>query len=303
MIMESNISFDALMPAQMARKAEDVGVAKAKLGPFRMFALAVLAGAFIAMGAIFSTTATAGASGVIPFGLARVVGGLVFSLGLILVVIAGAELFTGNNLIVMAWASGKVSTRLLLRNWTIVYIGNFVGSIFTALLMFFSEQYNFGGGAVGLNALTIANAKSGLDFVPALLLGVFCNALVCLAVWLCMSARTTTDKILAILFPITAFVAAGFEHSIANMYFIPIGLFIKAGAPAEFWTLIGKTAADFGNLTWGNFLLANLLPVTIGNVLGGVFMVGLVYWFIYLRPSWTHQPEAEAQVKPALAKK
>lgn len=299
--MESNVSFDALMPAQMARKAEDVGVAKANLGPFRMFALAVLAGAFIAMGAIFSTTATAGTSGVVPFGLAKVVGGVVFSLGLILVVVAGAELFTGNNLIVMAWASGKVSTRLLLRNWTIVYVGNFVGSILTAALMFLSEQYSFGGGAIGLNALTIANAKTGLDFVPALLLGVFCNALVCLAVWLCMSARTTTDKILAIVFPISAFVAAGFEHSIANMYFIPIGLFIKAGAPAEFWALIGKTTADFANLTWGNFLLANLLPVTIGNVLGGVFMVGLVYWFIYLRPSWTQQTVEEA--RPALVKK
>ena len=300
--MDSNISFDALMPGQMARKAEDVGVAKAHLGPFRMFALAVLAGAFIAMGAIFATTATAGSNGVMPFGLARVVGGVVFSLGLILVVVAGAELFTGNNLIVMAWASGKVSTGLLLRNWTVVYIGNFVGSIFTAALMFFSEQYSFGGGAIGLNALTTANAKTGLDFVPALLLGVFCNALVCLAVWLCMSARSTTDKILAIVFPISAFVAAGFEHSIANMYFIPIGLFIKGGAPAEFWTLIGKTAADFGNLTWSNFLLANLLPVTIGNVLGGVFMVGLVYWFIYLRPTWTHHP-AEVEAQPALAVK
>jgi formate transporter len=300
--MENNLSFDSLLPPQMARKAEDVGVAKAGLGPLRMFALAVLAGAFIALGAIFSTTATAGSAGVIPFGLARLAGGLVFSLGLILVVIAGAELFTGNNLIVMAWASGKVSTSLMLRNWAIVYVGNFVGSILTAILMFFSEQYTFGSGAIGLNALTIANAKSGLEFVPALMLGVLCNALVCLAVWLCMSARTTTDKILAILFPITAFVAAGFEHSIANMYFIPIGLLIKGGAGEAFWTTIGKTAADFPNLTWANFFLANLLPVTLGNIFGGAGLVGLVYWFIYLRPSWTGQP-AKPEAQPALAKK
>ena len=289
--MENNtLSFDALLPADMARKAENAGVAKANLGFYRMFALSILAGSFIAMGALFSTTVTAGSSGVIPFGLARFMGGLVFCLGLILVVVAGAELFTGNNLIVMAWAGRKVSTVQLLRNWVIVYFGNFVGSILTAYLVYLSEQYTFGGGAVGLNALTIANAKSGLHFMPALILGIFCNALVCLAVWLCMSARTTTDKILAIIFPITAFVAAGLEHSIANMYFIPIGLFIKAGAPDTFWNQIGKTAGDFANLTWGNFFLSNLLPVTLGNIIGGAVMVGLVYWFIYLRPSWTGHP-------------
>ena len=286
----TTLSFDALLPADMARKAENAGVAKANLGFYRMFALSVLAGSFIAMGALFSTTVTAGSSGVIPFGLARFMGGLVFCLGLILVVVAGAELFTGNNLIVMAWAGRKVSTTQLLRNWIIVYLGNFVGSILTAYLVYLSEQYTFGNGTVGLNALTIANAKSGLHFMPALILGIFCNALVCLAVWLCMSARTTTDKILAIIFPITAFVAAGLEHSIANMYFIPIGLFIKAGASDTFWSQIGKTAGDFTNLTWGNFFLANLLPVTLGNIIGGAVMVGLVYWFIYLRPSWTGHP-------------
>ncbi|MEW5988170.1 MAG: formate transporter FocA [Chloroflexota bacterium] len=293
------ISFNSLLPPAMAGKAEDVGMAKVKLGPFRMLALAILAGAFIAMGAIFSTTVTAGANGVLPYGVSRWLGGIVFSLGLILVVIAGAELFTGNNLIVMAWASRKVSTGRLLRNWIVVYLGNFIGSIATAYLMYLSGQFTFGSGAVGLNALTIANAKTGLEFVPAVILGLFCNALVCLAVWLCMSARTTTDKILAIIFPISAFVAAGFEHSIANMYFIPMGLFIKSGAPAAFWTTIGKTAADFPNLTWGNFFVANLLPVTLGNVIGGAVMVGLVYWFIYLRPSWTGRKETELPLTPA----
>ncbi len=294
------ISLDSLLPPEMAKKAENIGVNKVNLGPFRMLALAVLAGAFIALGAVFMTTVTAGAAGVLPYGIARLMGGLAFCLGLILVVVAGAELFTGNNLIVMAWASRKVTTGKLLRNWIIVYFGNFVGAILTAYGMYLSGQFAFGQGAVGLQALTVANAKVGLSFTQAVVLGVFCNALVCLAVWLCMSARTTTDRILSILFPITAFVAAGFEHSIANMYFIPVALFIKNGAPAEFWTNIGKTAADFGNITWGNFFVANLLPVTIGNIIGGVLMVGLVYWFIYLRPSWTgHKDTTE---EPTLKK-
>jgi formate/nitrite transporter len=198
-------------------------------------------------------------------------------------VVAGAELFTGNNLIIMAWADKKITTFQVLRNWVLVYAGNLVGSVVVAGLMFFTRQYSFGGGQLGLTALNIANAKTSLDFGQALALGIMCNLLVCLAVWLCFSARTTTDKILSIIFPITAFVAAGFEHSIANMYFIPIGMFIKAGAPAGFWQSIGKTAADFPYLTWGNFLFANLIPVTVGNVIGGSVMVGLVYWFIYIR--------------------
>jgi formate transporter FocA len=280
--MQEQIPFDALMPPEMAGKAENVGVNKAHLTSFRTFALAVLAGAFIAMGAVFSTTATTGGSA-LPFGVTRVLGGVTFSLGLILVVVAGAELFTGNNLIIMAWAGHKVTTMQLLRNWVIVYIGNFAGSVLTAYMMFLSKQYTMSGGALGLNALTIANTKSSLEFTQAIVLGIFCNALVCLAVWLCMSARSTTDRVLAIIPPITAFVAAGFEHSIANMYFIPVALFIKAGAGAEFWSQIGKAAADFPNLTWGNFFLANLLPVTIGNIIGGAVMVGLVYWSIYLR--------------------
>jgi formate transporter FocA len=295
-------TLDALLPADMAKKAENIGVTKANLGPFRMFALAVLAGAFIAMGAVFMTTVTAGASGVLSYGVTRILGGLAFCLGLILVVVAGAELFTGNNLIVMAWAGRKVSTMKLLRNWVIVYLGNFVGSVVTAYGLFLSGQFMFGNGAVGLNALNIANAKVSHDFIPALVLGVFCNALVCLAVWLCMGARSTTDKIMAIIFPISAFVAAGFEHSIANMYFIPVALFIKGGAPEEFWTAIGQTPADFSAITWGNFFVANLLPVTIGNIIGGALMVGLVYWFIYLRPSWTGHQEAAEESEPKLKK-
>ncbi len=277
------LNVDAFIPPEMAAKVEEVGVKKATMGWRNTFALAVLAGAFIALGAIFATTVTTGAGDQLPFGISRLAGGLTFCLGLILVIVAGAELFTGNNLIVMAWADRQISTDQVLKNWMIVYAGNFLGSIATAVFMFFTQQYSFGGGAIGLNALNIANGKCSLEFLQATALGVMCNALVCLAVWLCFSARTTTDKILSIIFPITAFVAAGFEHSVANMYFIPIGLMIKAGAPPAFWEAIGKTTADFANLTWGNFLFDNLLPVTIGNIIGGSVMVGLVYWFIYIR--------------------
>ncbi len=276
-------NIDAFIPPEMAIKAEEVGVKKGTMGPRNTFVLAVLAGAFIGMGAVFATTATAGAGGILPYGIIKLVGGLVFSLGLILVVIAGAELFTGNNLIIMAWADKKISTGQVLKNWGIVYAGNFIGSVATAGLMFMTRQFTFGGGAIGLNILNIANSKTGLGFGQAIALGIMCNALVCLAIWLCFSARSATDKILAIIFPITAFVAAGFEHSVANMYFLTIGWLVKIGAPAAFWASIGKTAADYSNITWSNIFLVNLLPVTIGNIIGGSIMVGLVYWFIYIR--------------------
>lgn len=300
--MTDQISFDSFLPPAMAAKAEGIGVKKAGLDTLGMFALGILAGAFIGVGAIFCTTVLAG-TGTLPYGVQRLLGGLVFTLGLILVVVGGAELFTGNNLIIMAFMSGKVGVGALLRNWVIVYIGNFVGSIVTALIMFVSQQYTFGGGAIGLTALNIANGKTGLGFMQAVALGIMCNALVCMAVWLCFSARSTTDKIMAIIPPIAAFVAAGFEHSIANMYFIPIGLFIKSWAPASFWALpaladSAKTAASFANLTWGNFFITNLLPVTIGNIIGGAGMVGVIYWFIYLRtPAETVKASKRAVAK------
>jgi len=270
---------DALPPPEMANKAEQIGVSKAGMDAPTMFALAVLAGAFIAMGAVFATTTTTGSTGM-PYGVTRLLGGLTFSLGLILVVVAGAELFTGNNLIVMAWASRRVSTLHLLRNWAIVYAGNFVGAIATAALLYAGKQYEFGGGAVGDQALAIAAAKTSLGWGQALVLGALCNALVCLAVWLCYSARTTADKVLAIIPPIAAFVAAGFEHSVANMYFIPYGLFLKSN---EAFVSSQSGLPDLSDLTWGRFLGANLVPVTIGNIVGGALMVGAVYWFVYLR--------------------
>lgn len=291
----NEITIDALVPAEMAQKAETIGTKKANLAFWEMFALAILAGAFIALGAIFSTTVSAGSIAIktadgatafassLPYGVVRLLAGLSFSLGLILVIVGGAELFTGNNLIIMAFTSGKVSLKQLVRNWIIVYIGNFIGSIATAALMFFTKQYMFGSGAIGLNILNIGEAKTSLGFIQAIALGIMCNTLVCLAVWLCFSARSTIDKILSIIFPITAFVAAGFEHSIANMYFIPMALFVKNWGDSALFELIKKSPADFPHLTWGNFFIGNLLPVTIGNIIGGAFMVGLVYWFIYLR--------------------
>ena len=244
--------------------------------------LSVLAGAFISFGAIFATTVSAGSAG-LPYGVGRLLTGIVFSTGLILVVVGGAELFTGNNLIVMAWASGKVKTRSVLVNWVVAFTGNCIGAVATAGLMFYSTQYTFGSGAVGLAALATANGKVSLAFVPALTLGIMCNALVCLAVWMCFSARTTIDRVVTIVPPVAAFVAAGFEHSIANVYFIPMGLFIKAGAGSAFWDSIGKTAADYPALTWTNFIFGNLIPVTVGNLIGGSLLVGAVYWYVYLR--------------------
>ncbi|MDY6974267.1 MAG: formate transporter FocA [Thermodesulfobacteriota bacterium] len=274
---------DMLIPPEMAAKAEDVGVKKASTGWRNMFLLAILAGAYISLGAIFATTVTAGTAQQLPYGVVRLLGGFVFCLGLILVIVGGAELFTGNNLIIMAWSSRKISTFQLLRNWVIVYFGNLMGSLMTAMLMLYSGQYMFSNGLVGLNILNIATAKCSLDFTPAIILGIMCNALVCMAVWLSFSARTTTDKILSIIFPITAFVAAGFEHCVANMYFIPIGIMVKMTAPPVFWTAIDKTIEDYTALTWKNFFLMNLVPVSFGNIIGGAVLVGLVYWFIYIR--------------------
>jgi formate/nitrite transporter len=287
------VTIDAIMPPEMAARAEEAGVRRASSDRLTTLALSVLAGAFISFGAIAATTVSAGsiqitseagiASAGLPYGLMRLVTGAVFSLGLILVIVGGAELFTGNNLIVMAWASGKVQMRSMLLNWLIVFIGNFTGAIATAILTFYTTQYTFGGGAVGMAALSAANAKAALDFFPALTLGIMCNALVCLAVWMCYGARTTIDRIATIVPPITAFVVAGFEHSIANVYYLSMGLFIKAGAPDSFWNSIGKTPSDYPALTWSNFLIGNMVPVTIGNIIGGSVLVAAVYWFIYLR--------------------
>lgn len=288
-------ALDALMPSSMAARAEEIGVRKIATDRLSLLVLSVLAGAFISFGAIFATTV--GADGALlpaaqasarpavslPYGVVRLLSGLAFSLGLILVVVGGAELFTGNNLIVMAWASRRVRTRDLLRNWAIAFVGNAAGAGATAVLMVLTGQYMFGGGAVGLSALNIAAGKVALGPASAFSLGIMCNALVCLAVWMSYSARTTADRILCVVPPVAAFVAAGFEHSIANIYFLAVALLIKALAPPSFWTAIGRQPGDFDGITWTSSCLDNLVPVTAGNIVGGAVLVAGVYWFIYLR--------------------
>lgn len=277
-MLDSSPRVDAFAPAEIAARAADMGARKAQLSPLTTLIQAILAGGFVALGALFATVVIAGAGDHLSYGVARLLFGFVFCLGLILVVLAGAELFTGNNLIVIAWASRKVTLAALLRNWTLVYVGNFIGSVITALLVVAGREYQFGGGVVGQTALSIAVTKTQFDFGQAVALGILCNALVCMAIWLTLSGRTTTDKILAILFPVTAFVAAGFEHSVANMYFIPVGWLITAFDPA----FAASTGLDLSPLTLTG-MIGNLIPVTIGNIIGGVVMVGAIYWFVYLR--------------------
>ena len=270
---------DALLPPDMAVKAESVGAAKAAQPADKLFMLAVLAGAFIGFGAVISTVAVTGA-GDLAYGIARLVAGITFSLGLVLVVIGGAELFTGDNLIVMAWAAKRITLRQVLRLWVIVYLGNLVGSVGLASMVFLSGHYRFAGGEVGLVMMRIAEAKASLGMSEAFFLGILCNVLVCLAVWMCFSARTVTGKVAVIVPPIAAFVAAGFEHSVANMYFFAIGGLVRWHATPEF--LAGIGSGTFDAITFSN-IAANLATVTAGNVVGGVLLVALVYWFVYLR--------------------
>jgi len=268
---------EAYPPPEVAQRAEAVGVAKGTRDTWSTILLGILAGVFIGLGAMFCTLVTTDTG--LGFGLTKLLGGLAFCLGLILVVVAGAELFTGNCLIMMSWMSGRTSLAQLLRNWGLVYFANLLGGLSLVGLMFYTYQWTFNGYGLGANALLIANAKVNLSFGSALARGILCNALVCLAIWLCFSARTTTGKILSILFPITAFVAAGFEHSIANMYFIPMGILL-ASQPSVLGAA-GVTAEGVTNLTWAGFV-GNLVPVTIGNIIGGGILVGAVYWLAYL---------------------
>ena len=269
----------------MARKAEETGVVKTEMETSRLFVLAILAGAFISLGALFSTVVTAGA-GTSP-GVSRLLGGVVFSLGLVLVVVGGAELFTGNTLVIMAFASRRVRLVRLLRNWGIVYVGNAVGAVATAMLVVLSRRLEAGDGSVGLRALAIGTAKTDLAVPDAFFSGILANSLVCLAVWMSMSARSVTDKVIAVVPPVAAFVAAGFEHSIANMYFVPVALFHRLLAKAAFWETTATSADSYRAITWPRFLTHNLLPVTLGNIVGGALLVGLTYWFVYLRPART----------------
>jgi len=269
------LGLDAYSPREIAEKVRAVGVTKARLPFMQTAMLAILAGLFIGLGALFYTVVASDAT--FGFAATRVLGGLVFSLGLILVSVGGAELFTGNNLMVMAWADRKITTVELLRNWVIVYAGNAVGAIGLAVVVYLSHHGAMNGGAVATTYVKIAAAKTALPFGEAFFKGMLCNILVCLAVWLAIAGHTVVDKIFAIIFPITAFVAAGFEHSVANMYFIPIGLLLAdtAAVPA---------GVNLASLNVGGFL-SNLVPVTLGNIVGGSVMVAAVYYVIYRQPA------------------
>lgn len=271
--MSGMFGFDAYSPKEIAERVEHAGVAKARLPLLSMAMLGVLAGSFIGLGSLYFTLVTSDPS--LGFAASRVLGGIAFSLGMILIVIAGAELFTGNNLLVIAWANKKISSRELLKNWVIVYLSNAIGAAGLVALVVLSRYPDMNNGAVALHAVKIAAAKTALPFWEAFFKGVLCNVLVCLAVWLAMAGRSVTDKIMAIIFPISAFVAAGFEHSVANMYFIPLGVLLSDSAPSG-------SAANIAHLNWQGFA-QNMLPVTLGNIVGGGLMVALVYYIIYRR--------------------
>ena len=267
--MSEIFGFDAFSPREIAERVESVGVAKARLPLLSMLMLGVLAGAFIGLGALYFVLIKADAS--LGFAASQLLGGLVFSLGLVLVIVAGAELFTGNNLLAMAWADGKISTFELLRNWSVVCGANLVGAIGLAVLVFLSGHTDMNNGAVAEQYVRIAAAKCALPFWTAFFKGVLCNVLVCLAVWMALAGRSVIDKVIAIVFPISAFVAAGFEHSIANMYIIPLAMLLKA---------FGSFGAQADAITWSG-LFGNLVPVILGNIIGGSMLVALVYHIIY----------------------
>jgi len=280
--------FDLLLPAAMAKVAEEAGVYKATKQPLTTFFLAITAGVFISIAFVFYITVTTG-TGAVPYGLAKLVGGICFSLGLMLVVICGADLFTSTVLIVVAKASGRITWLQLARNWINVYIGNLFGALFFVGLIWFSGEHMVANGAWGLNVLQTADHKMHHTFVEAVCLGILANLMVCMAVWMSYSGRTLTDKMLAMVLPVAMFVASGFEHSIANMFMIPMAIVIRDFASPEFWQAAGASAEQFSSLTVSNFIVDNLIPVTLGNIIGGGILVGLTYWVIYLRGGDKHQ--------------
>ncbi|MDP6804530.1 MAG: formate/nitrite transporter family protein [Rhodospirillales bacterium] len=270
--------FDAYAPAEIARSVQLTAMTKAKLAMTPLLGLSALAGAFISFGAMFYTLVLTGAGP--EFGPPRLLAGIAFSLGLVLVLVGGAELFTGNSLMVMGWADRKVTTRDLLRNWIASYVGNFAGAIGIVAMATVAGVIHLGDDGVGFSAVKIAAGKVELPFHVAFVRGVLCNVLVCLAVWLCLAAHSVTAKILAIVFPISAFVALGFEHSIANMYLIPMG--ILAAADANIAAAAAAEGIELAGLGVRGFM-ANLIPVTLGNIVGGGGLVALTYYVIYLR--------------------
>ena len=274
--------FDDMIPAQIAEKAGEVAYGKATKAFNKAFPLAIMAGLFIGLAFVFYVTVVTGGSEV-PWGLMHLAGGLAFSMGLLLIIVVGGELFTSSTLTLMSRASSRITTGQLLRNWAVVYFGNFVGSMFLVLLVFTASMYMGDHGQWGLTVLKISGHKLGHTFSEAVALGTLCNIMVCLAVWMAFGAKSVTDKMFAVLLPVGMFVASGFEHSIANMFMLPSALMIQNFAPAEFWTAIGHSASEFSNINVSNVILNNIIPVTIGNILGGGVVIGLMHWKIYLK--------------------
>jgi formate transporter len=280
-LADNDINFDDYAPADIAKRVEAAGIKKADLPFWSVALLSILAGSFIAIGCIFYILVTFDST--LPSGITRLIGGLVFCIGLVLVVVAGAELFTGNNLIVMGVASRVVRLSQLLKNWAIVYIGNFIGSMFVVLLMFYTNIWKTGSFGYAAKAVIIAAGKVNLTFVEGLTRGILCNALVCLAIWMCFGSRQIISKIAAIIFPITAFIALGFEHSIANMFYLPFGIILKRNPQVIEAVLKISPDLNLNHLTvYG--ALGNILSVTLGNIIGGAVMVGLIYWIIIVLP-------------------
>jgi formate/nitrite transporter len=257
--------------------AQSIGVSKATSPWISLFVLGVMAGAYVGFGGLFAATVTFDMDPTLGIGLKKLVSGVAFSIGLMFVVIAGGELFTGNNLMVSSIVTGKVTWKKVMAKWALVYVANFLGAILLALLFYFSGLWKTGGNALGEAAVKIAAAKVNLDLGEAFVRAVGCNWMVCLAVWMALASRQVIGKIFAIFFPIMGFVAIGFEHCVANMYFIPSGIFLSR------WADLAPAGVDLSTLTWGAFFINNLLPVTIGNTIGGAVFVGLGYWGAYLR--------------------
>ncbi|MBI2471414.1 MAG: formate/nitrite transporter family protein [Planctomycetes bacterium] len=274
---------DAYLPPQIAFRIDSVALVKARLSLSQTFMLSILAGVYLALGAQFATLVISDST--LHLGLTSLIEGIVYSLGFILAVIGGAEVFTGNCLIIIGYVSKRITTRELLNNWTISYTGNFIGSLTMVCWLYKTHQWEFFHHMVGAKALLIAHKKVNLSFMAAFARGVLCNALICLAVWLCFSGRSVADKIISIIFPIGGFVASGFEQCVSNMYFIPIGIVLRKNkavvAAAEKMT---EKTLDLSQLTWKGFFIHNLIPVTLGNIVGGVILVGIIFWFVYLRP-------------------
>ncbi|MDR4504783.1 MAG: formate/nitrite transporter family protein [Candidatus Scalindua sp.] len=277
---------DAYSPSQIASRIDAVAAVKASYSTAQTFWMGINAGVFIGLGAQFTTLVISDST--LHYGLTAIIGGIVFTLGLILVVVGGAELFTGNSLIVIGYIDKRITTAEVLRNWSLSLTGNLFGSLILVFFIYQSHQWEFFDHMVGAKALLIANKKVNLSFEVAFARGVLCNAMVCLAVWLCFSARNVTDKIISMVFPVAGFIASGFEHCVANMYFIPIGLVLRNNPEvvAAANKMAGKSV-NLSQLTWKGFFVNNQFPVMLGNVLSGSILVGLAFWFIYLRPKIT----------------